>query len=191
MKMRKIGYDKSSFFRFTFCPFDSLCKILKNDFSDIYNYEYLIPHTENMVKNTKYNITFHSKMISQRVEKMCEFVLPDRERRKIYEEEYKKNIYLINKWKDQIKNGNKIVYFLTSPTQLSKNQLIELRNLILHMGSNNFKIVYLTLEHWNTNISLAKIEVEKLKFFAPYNDVLASDDNSYERIFTNFKLTYD
>lgn len=185
-QFKRIGYDKSSFFRFASCKFPSLIKILENNFKDIYKFENLIPVTNTMVRDIKYNIAFHSQMTSKVINEKRLFTMNERERKKIYDFELSKIKYLLKKQDEQFTSDQKKFFFLKTDLPLSCSQLDRLCINLKLLGSKNFYIVYLTLDEWKIESNNENIKIEKLLFFSLGNETDKGDNKSYNEIFRKY-----
>ena len=98
-QLRRIGYNDSSFFRWTLSPYKSTFNLIQNDFKNLFLKENLVPVWDNMVEDTKYKISFHSKLLSKQdeVTKQRSF-LDTYDFEQIYQSEYQKIQHFIQKW---------------------------------------------------------------------------------------------
>jgi len=65
LQFRRIGYEESRFFRFTFNPFPQVLAVIRHDFGEVYERGNLRPHTDDMVCDTRFGVVFHSDLKSQ------------------------------------------------------------------------------------------------------------------------------
>jgi tetratricopeptide (TPR) repeat protein len=197
LQFLRISYTESSFFRFTSSTFVSVFKILQNDFKDIFDREYIIPRPkcERMVKNTKYNIAFHSKLVStiNPVTGEQAFSL-NYNFDEVFNNEKNKINYLIQKWNDLMNSNKKILFILKNDSQervLKQKDLEKLVCLFLEKYSNrNFKIICLQLSKfkeskWNSEYLINHY----FPCFAPRNSAKSADLKSWDNLFANYPLS--
>lgn len=111
------GREVGSLLRWAVTPPESLAKAIRSGFSGIYDFEYLMPNTDGMVRDTRSGIAFHSRMAS----KDNVFLANDQDRYEIFKGEQEKINYLTAKILDSL-SKDKIfickktgVYRLTQP----------------------------------------------------------------------------
>ncbi len=194
MLMKKWGYDNSSFFRYTYSPPSSILKIIQNEFKDIYLFENIIPNTDTLVRDTKNNISFHSKQKSliDPDSKQRLFIHTEDERIKIFASEKSKISYLIDKWRYQIQDNKHIYYFIKDTNLLGEDFLQKLIDALKNIGNDNFDLVYLSLKKWENKVrryeKIDKLKIAYLNFYAPNSNVISCDEDSYKGIFEKFGL---
>jgi hypothetical protein len=193
MALVKYGYDESSFLRYSGSSIDSLASLINNQFKDVFLLENLTSHYIHMLKDTYYDIRFHTSMKSKfnKEIKQWEFILKDKKQYEIYIQEKAKIEYLIKKWYFQVQNY-KIIYFIKDTLFIEKKELIKLINAIKSLGSENFEIYYISLTKWKSKcINYNKIKhltVSYVDYYAPIECAGKSDENNYKKIFKKIKI---
>jgi hypothetical protein len=196
LQLKRIGYDKSSFFRYTYCGFDCLIKLFENDFKKLFQFESLIPLQGGMIRDGLYDMAFHSDLFE--LEKLKYNNQAD-----IYEDERSKHLYLVEKLKKQLSNNERNLFFIKSNHNWTTQHLHKLINIIEDFGNLNFSLVVL-LSKENSQKKVI-IEDERVCFyelsrFAPDEDVLDVRENEYDELFRKLgvlsekrvsKLEYD
>lgn len=197
LQFLRINYAESSFFRFTSNTFLSVFKILKNDFKDIFAKEYIVPRPKckHMVKNTKYNIAFHSKLISTINYATGEQAFSlDYNFDEVFNNETNKINYLIQKWHDLMNSNKKILFILKNDSQervLKQRDLEKLVCLFLEKYSNrNFKIICLQLSKFKESKWKSEYLINHyFPYFAPRNSAKDADLKSWDNLFANYPLS--
>jgi ethanolamine utilization protein EutP (predicted NTPase) len=107
------GFDEGALFKWARIPaLDGLIKLLRNDFSNFYRFDNLSPIFDDMVEDKSCGILFHTDMFSHEIERERRWVEPNESlRREIYNIEYEKRIYLVDKFKASIAVDEKIFVF--------------------------------------------------------------------------------
>jgi Putative papain-like cysteine peptidase (DUF1796) len=117
LQFRRIGYEHSSFFRFTASPFKSTYQIIENDFQNIFLKENLVPRVCRdretvMVRDTKYDIGIHAAMPYVKTEKGKNLFIQNEAFNAAYDREYSKVRYLIEKWNSLVKSDQNVLYLI-------------------------------------------------------------------------------
>ena len=196
IQFKRIGYEESSFFRFTSSSFDSTLEILKNNFQDIYNPQYLIPRPDcnSMVVNTKYNIAFHSKLDSKKNERGEQEFLSTYNFEEVLQKETDKINYLIHKWNQLMMSERRVLFFLkndSSENYIDESSAGELCSLLLEKYSNhNFKILCIQLDKfreskWNNPYLINKY----FPFFASRRTAKKGFVSGWNVLFSEFPLS--
>ena len=193
----RIGYKESSLFRFTSSKLNTTLKIIKNDFSDIFNRKYIVPRPgcPKMVFNNKYKIAFHSKLTSiidsqgnQDFDSAYDF-------ERVFQDETNKINYLISKWYKLMESDSKVLFFLKNDScenyidEATANRLCKL--LLNKYKNHNFKILCLQLDkfaepQWKNRYLINRY----FPYFAPRTSAMHgnSPESSWDRIFAEFPL---
>jgi len=186
LQLRRVGYDKSSFFRFTYCNYASLVNILENQFRDIFLLENLIPHTDNMVKDTKYNIVFHSKLHSTLRDGSREFIR-NKDFKEVYTQEFEKHNYLIQKDMALFRSKQKILFFIKSNMLLQMEQLDKLVDIFKKYNPDmKFQILYITPQPYISSNDF--VSIEKISKYAPDANVHDVDLDYYNKLFMQLNI---
>jgi tetratricopeptide (TPR) repeat protein len=197
LQFLRINYTESSFFRFTSNTWLSVLKILQNNFKDIFEKEYIVPRPKckHMVKNTKYNIAFHSKLISTINHATGEQAFSlDYNFDEVFNNETNKINYLIQKWNNLMNSDKKILFILKNDSQekrLKQKDLEKLVCLFLEKYSNrNFKIICLQLSKFKESKWKSEYLINHyFPYFAPRNSAKDADLKSWDNLFANYPLS--
>jgi hypothetical protein len=108
---RKLGIEQGSLFRWASMKPPSLLALLRNDLKSIYEYENLTPLRRAMVRESTYDIGWHSGMKSIPRESELVFAHDDPERKAIFEREKRKIGYLVTKFLTRLRAGG-CIYFI-------------------------------------------------------------------------------
>jgi len=190
-QLRRIGYEESSFFRWTLSSYKSTYKLIQNDFINIFLKENLVPVWDNMVEDKTYKISFHSKMLSQKHEQneTREF-LKNYDFNRIYQSEYQKIQHFIQKWFDLVNSDQLVLYILKEEKHGSKYNGKKLLDLLESKYPNHkFEIAYIQHEEKKE----ADWEFDKLNniyfpCFAPISHADQGDKKSWDALFARFPL---
>ncbi len=189
LQLRRWGYEESSFFRFTLCRLPALKKILNSKFNNVFQYENLIPGNDNMVRDTKYNIAFHTGMKSKVIDGKRVFIQNSDDRFEYYKTESNKVQHLIEKMKSEIHTGKRILFFLKTDEILEYKIINELVIALEKFGFTNFNIVYLALNSWNINWENEKIFIERLTNYTEEGKRgTDADIHGYNNIFKKYGI---
>lgn len=143
--LRHVGVNEGSLFRFAFTSVDNINILLENNFQNLYEFQNLVPNSNNMVVDTKYGINFHTKMFSEKKDDgNWIFQQNEADRMQIHKNEYHKYIYLIDKWKTQRENDS-ILYIIKSiKDSLNYDSVSRLLLNLEKLGHNkDFKLLIL------------------------------------------------
>jgi hypothetical protein len=107
------GFDEGALFKWARLPdVRQLTRLLECDFRRFYLFENLKPMFDDMVEDSEYGMLFHSDLSSQKSGDGRRWsVVDEGARREIYDIEYNKRIYLIEKLKAAIAADDKIFVF--------------------------------------------------------------------------------
>jgi tetratricopeptide (TPR) repeat protein len=191
LQFQRIGWNQSSFFRFTLAPFEALCALLQNDFAGIYQRENLVPCDEDMVTDLGTGIGFHSRMRSVVDSATNRYRFePNPDLVEIHRAEAEKASYLAEKWRQQARSAMRILYFLKLEGPKARERAIYLRDLILRFyPQHDFMLLVLQTEEqrepdWNVD----RIVNRYLVRFCPPTDAFNGDTASWDRLFEEFPL---
>lgn len=104
---RNLNYEAGGLLRWAFCPPDELAEAIENRFSGLYEFENLTPSADDMVRDARYNLFFHTKMYSEN----GEFKLDAEQRLEIHRDEKEKSVYLIQKFIETVEANQHIFVF--------------------------------------------------------------------------------
>jgi hypothetical protein len=190
-QFKRIGYDESSFFRWAYSPFESTINLIQNDFKDVYLKENLIPDWDSMVEDTKYKISFHTKLLSEEDQQTKNrYFLANYSFDEIHQKEVKKIQYFIKKW-DSLVNSDKSVLYIIKPDQDgSQAHAKKLLDLFNHKYPNHqFMIVYLqTQEFQEPDWGFSQLKNIYFPHFAPVEQATNGSVAAWDELFANFPL---
>ncbi len=108
---QKYGIDEGGLLKWArILELRSLIKLISNDFENFYCLENLIPKYDDMVEDKEYGILFHSALGSCSVGEDRHWIETDESSRAaIYDIEYAKREYLVNKFRSAVANDEKIL----------------------------------------------------------------------------------
>ena len=196
IQFQRIGYEESSFFRFTSSKFQTTFNIIENDFKQIFNREYIVPRPKckRMILNTKYNIAFHSKLTST-IDSQGQYFSRQYDFDKVFKAETSKINYLIDKWNKMMDSERKVLFILkndSSERYLDENKVGKIARLLLNKYKNhNFKILCIQLDKFQeTQWQNPYLINRYFPFFAPRTSAMhgTSPIDSWDKIFTEFPI---
>ncbi len=122
------GAEPSSLFRWATAPLHGVLRGLEDGWADIYSWEHLKPWAFDMAWDDKYQCAFHCAVHSSRSSEDApfEFVLPEVERRAVWEADRSKFIHLRDKTIASLKTGNKI-YVVKANAGLTLSECLALK----------------------------------------------------------------
>ena len=190
-QLRRIGHNESSFFRWTLSPYRSTFNLIENDFQDLYLPENLVPVWDNMVEDTKYKISFHSKLLSKQDQNSQQRVFLDSyDFEQTYQEEYRKIKYLVQKWYDLVNSDRSVLYIIKQEQHGSKYNAKKLLDLFeAKYPHHQFAIAY--IQHQDKQDApweYTKLHNIYFPRFAPIDHADCGDLNSWNELFTRFPL---
>lgn len=195
LQFLRIGYKESSFFRFTSANFNTTFNIIKNNFNDVFNQEYIIPRPkcEKMVLNKKYGIAFHSKLSSKIEQNGTQKFATAYNFAEVFQNETSKIDYLISKWNQMMSSERRIMFLLKNDSEhkhISQNMANKLCRLLLKKYKNhNFQILCLQLDkfkepQWENPYLINRY----FPYFAPRVSAKNGSIDSWDQIFAEFPL---
>jgi hypothetical protein len=172
---RAIGENPSGLLRWAISPPSSLMTALASDFDDFYQYPNLLPSAADMVRETRYDLFFHTSMRS--FDKV--FVEPEAARRQTYQAEKAKMDHLLTRFRARLADPATIFVYKTN-AGVSDQQADDLRRAIRRYGPGHLLVVRTASDRgaWGTvqrrDDGLLIGHVDR---FAPYSQ---ADDVSVE-----------
>ncbi len=188
LQFMRYGYNESSFFRYVACDIDSLANLIENEFNGIFLFENLVPSYDDMVRDVKYGIAFHSDMKSSIVDGVRVFLHEEVERKQVYQAEYSKVIYLLEKWRSQILARESVLYFIKSNREINKEQFSAIFGFIDPYGSGNVKLVNLVDRDLDFYVKDGRLIYECVSRFAPFDRATDAVIGEYDYIFKKYGL---
>lgn len=190
-QFRRIGYDESSFFRWTLSSFDSTYKLIQNDFQDVYLQENLVPVWDNMVEDSKYNISFHSQLLSNKdPETNQRYFLDNDNFDIIYQEEYLKIEHFIQKWFSLVQSEQYVLYIIKQEKNSSRANAEKLLKLFEDKyPTHRYTIAYIQdKQFYEGNWQLPKLKNIYFSRFAPISQADDGEIADWDRLFQQFPL---
>ena len=192
-QLRRIGYEESSFFRWTLSSYKSTFKLIQNDFADIYLKENLVPVWDNMVEDQEYKISFHSQMLSQKQDKdQPRKFLTSYDFNEIYQAEYQKIQHFIQKWFELVNSNKLVLYIIKEEQHGSKYNGKKLLDLFeSKYPSHKFEIAYIQHEEkQEADWGFDKLNNIYFPRFAPISQADQGDIKSWDALFARFPLNH-
>ncbi|MEB3356529.1 MAG: DUF1796 family putative cysteine peptidase [Synechococcales bacterium] len=190
LQFRRIGYEESSFFRFTFAPFESVIELIKNGFEGVFQKENLVPSADKMVTDSRYSISFHSQLISEMQVNGKRVFVESLDFDSIYRKEYEKIQYFIEKWNKVVSSDKTVLYFIKGErnTGRERAQLL-LDTMASKYPGHQFSIIYLQLadfreEDWK----IPNLFNRYFPKFAPISSAFDADIKAWDNLFEEFPL---
>jgi len=190
-QFKRIGYDESSFFRWTLSPYSSTYNLIKNDFQNLYLKENLVPVWNNMVEDHQYRISFHSHLLSKQNDQTGKrYFLTDYDFDKIYQEEYQKIQYFVNKWNSLVNSDKNVLYIIKEERHGSKSNAEKLLNLFKQKYPNHkFAIAYIQgQDKYEPDWGLDQLKNIYFPRFAPISQADDADTAAWDDLFNRFPL---
>lgn len=190
-QLRRIGCEESSFFRWTLSPYRSTFNLIQNDFQDLFLKENLVPVWDNMVQDTKYKISFHSKLLSKQDEitKQRNF-LKTYNFEQTYQLEYQKIQHFVRKWFALVNSDKSVLYIIKQEQHGSKYNGKKLLDLFEEKYPHHkFAIAY--IQHQEKQDKAWEYEkLHNIYFprFAPISHADRGDIQAWDRLFARFPL---
>lgn len=201
LNFRRIGYEISSFFRFTSCGYAPMLKLIEGDFAGAYEKENLVPVTDRMVRDMGTGVVHHSLLRSHLLNGTRVFS-QDYDFDEVYAKEYSKICYLIQKWRDMVASDQKVLYIYKHPQGISRESAEKLLSAVRSQGSHNkvrldsaqssfhpCDLLCLQLEaHQEPEWPVAGLFNRYIPKFAPNNRAQGYDVAAWDRLFAEFPL---
>lgn len=188
LQLVRYGYNESSFFRYVACDIDALMNLINKDFDDVFGFVNVVPSYDDMVRDEKYNIALHSKMRSSLVDGKRAFDLSSDGRAGLYSAEKSKVKYLLDKWREQIRNKESAVYFIKSNKDINEDEFKSILEFVDPENSGRVKLVNLIISERNADPVDERVVFERISRFAPYNQANDAVTEEYDIIFRKYGL---
>lgn len=175
---RRSGLEPGGLLRWAFTSPHALIKALEGRFSGIYEYENLVPSSDDMVRDSRYGISFHTKIRSEVRDGKRAFIQAEPERRNMHGEEAAKAQYLKTKLIRQLDNAEKV--FVYKVNYAVENATMKgLHDGLLAYNSGNTLLLVGCFGKppgtvWQASPGMLMASIDRL---APYE---RADDISYE-----------
>lgn len=192
LQFERIGYHESSFFRYLYSPVESTIRLLENDFKGVFLRENLVPHQYNnhMVCDVKYDIYFHSQLVSAKDSQGNLYFLSDYNFEELYQQELGKVHYFIQKWEALAASGKRVLYLMKDELNPSREKAEHVTSLVRQRyPDHDFLLVYLQVEthrepEWNT----PNLVNRYFPRFAPVTNAFDADLETWDSLFAEFPL---
>jgi tetratricopeptide (TPR) repeat protein len=192
LQFRRIGYQGSSFFRFTFAPFAATYAAIDGDFNRVFERENLRPHTDGMVRDLGSGIVFHSDLRSAldagsgRREFLTSYDFDE-----IYGMNERPKIrHLVAKWRAVTQSRQDVLYFLKvdqgDPCELAGR----MAGLFRHKyPAHRWTILCLqSVDPTQAEWGIPGVINRHVSRFAPIDNAQDADLGAWDRIFAEFPL---
>ncbi|NPA24730.1 MAG: hypothetical protein GXO34_02760 [Deltaproteobacteria bacterium] len=195
LQFRRIGYQRSSLFRYTTVTSNALITLINNDFSDLFLKENLEPAAvDHMVFDRGSGMAFHSRLYSRFDPDIGKRTFrTDYDFDKIYRQEKNKVDYLVDKWHKLAASSQKVLYFFKNNQGSSRKEAVALRDTLANRyPEHDFLILYLQPRSlfeppWG-EARLANVYLDHL---APYDNALkGADRQGWNHLFRNYPLKH-
>lgn len=183
LNFSRIGYEYSSLLRFAMTPSKSLMDLFDNDFANIF--ETITPVSNNMCQCQKYKISFHTKMHSEMVDGIRKYK-NNIDIESLHKTDLEKIAYLREKFLSDMKSKDRILYFLKSKQNLTKDYVSNIYNKIVAYGGNPTLLVL--SENIIDPVENESIHYEHIPKFAPYTNAYDYDKTAWDEIFAKYPL---
>ena len=162
---RVCGREVGSLLRWAITPPDALVNGLRSRFSGLYDFDYLTPHTDGMVRDTRSGFIFHSQLLS----KNKEFIQNEQKRREIHRVEWEKINYLSNKLIESM--SLKKIFVYKRKERIPESTAKDIADAIASLGPSTLLVVtdlgemdFGQVKHVSDNLYIGRIDK-----FAPYH----------------------
>ena len=133
---RAYGIDTGGLLRWSFSQFPSMIRALQRNLQDIFQYDSLVPYTNDMVRDVQSNICFHSQMKSNGTT----FLADDSVRRPIFSVELAKIEYVTKKLLARMKDPSVILVYKCN-RNLSDDEIQTLADTLAPFGPAQLLVV--------------------------------------------------
>ncbi|QKX15829.1 hypothetical protein [Microbulbifer sp. YPW1] len=190
----RIGYDYSSVFRFGRSDLLENMRLLEADFDGVY--ESVSPVSNDMVRCDKYNVSWHSSIKSALEGGERKVLCSEIEAEKYRIEEKNKLMHLVKKWHQDLASNKKIAFFYKSNSEPDVASLQRFLDYLQYKcPSLSFKLIVVLTEEQRSLLGDrlgalgGEVEVEVVKFFAPYHDAYSYSADCWDKIFSKYPVS--
>lgn len=189
LNFRRIGYEVSSFFRFTSSSYESTMQLIERDFKDVYLKENIQPVLDHMIRDLGTSIVHHTALHSKEENGVRQFS-PDYDFEEAYAKEASKIQYFVQKWNDLTASDQKVLYIFQNPHFTSRQRAEDMLALLRRKyPKHNCDLLYIQLEaHREPEWPTEGLFNRYFARFAPYDDAYSYDQAAWDRIFAEFPL---
>lgn len=189
LNFRRIGYEVSSFFRFTSCNYATMFKLIESDFANVYAKENIVPVLDRMIRDTGTGIVHHTRLLSHETNGTRQFT-QDYDFDEVYAQEYSKVQYLIQKWRDLARSNKKVLYFFKHHHATSRAAAEKLLNLMrTQYPQHQCDILYIQLDAYKEPLwPVPSLFNRYVARFAPNANANDYDIPAWDRLFAEFPL---
>ena len=192
LQFRRIGYEESSFFRYTANPFEAVLALIKNDFAGVFRRGNLQPDSDDMVRDTHTGVVFHSGLKSalDPVSGRRQF-LNNYEFDEVYgRKDLPKARHLVAKWRALTQSRQDVLYFLKLH---GENRLTQAKALLAvfreKYPAHRATILCLQTEDpAEPDWGIPGLINRHLPRFAPFDNTHDADTAAWDRVFAEFPL---
>lgn len=192
LQFRRIGYEESSFFRFTSNSFESVLAVIRDDFAGVFQRDNLQPHTDDMVRNTLYEIVFHSDLRSAAdPQSGRRHFLPAYDFDEVYgRKEAPKVRHLVAKWRALTRSQQDVLYVLKLDGADRRARALQLRAVFRekYPAHRSTILCLQTADPAEPNWGIPGLVNRHLPRFAPFDNAHDADTAAWDRLFQEFPL---
>lgn len=140
--LRSFGNLESSLFRWAFlADYAKLLDFVPNVPIDLYHSDLLVPFVDDMVTNVKYEISFHSKLLSKCIGGNRVYLYKEYDFTKIHKNEVEKISYLSSKFENSLRSGRKIFVIKNNLNEMAREIDVLASRIFKCSGSKTLRIV--------------------------------------------------
>ncbi|CAE1144415.1 hypothetical protein ACWA06_04370 [Serratia rhizosphaerae] len=179
--LRSKGIENGSLFRWSLIKdHQDLLNLISSNFEGFYQLNNLQPTWRNMLVDKANGVIFHTELYSQEINGHWEFEENDEKRKEIYLAEKEKIDYLVKKFKNSLKEGNRIFVIKKNNNEIDMSVIERLSAALEQYGKAKILVVFQS----NESDKLGKIEYVNDNILISYIDRFAeysqADDISVE-----------
>lgn len=187
--LRKKGIESGSLFRWSLIKdHQDLLNLISSDFNEFYQYHNLQPTWRNMLVDSSNGVIFHTELFSQQVGEHWEFEDDEDTRKEKYLIEKEKIDYLVNKFNNALKEGNRVFVIKKNNNHIDMTVIEKLANKLNQSGKAKILVVFQNddknklglVEHYNENILISYIDR-----FADYSQADNISVEGWDKIINN------
>jgi hypothetical protein len=186
--LRELGCETGSFFRWASANTESVVKLLRHEFHEVYDFNNLQPSYLDMLRDKKYGVAFHTSMKAKLTDSGYSFIEQGDQLKKLYEQDKAKIDYLITKFRKKALEKNTI-YVVKANQNLADDTCMNLLMVLKNFcRRNDVKLLVVKASEENAGQVFynGNFYVGFIARFAPYDK---ADDVLYEQWFEVLEKT--
>jgi hypothetical protein len=162
---RAYGIDTGGLLRWGFSQFPSMIRAFQGNLQGIFQFDNLVPYTNDMVRDTRSNICFHSQMKSNGTS----FLADAQVRQSIFSVELSKIEYMTKKLLNRMKDPSVILVYKCN-RNVSDTEIETLSETLAPFGSAQLLVVRTGNDHGTVRRVNNRLMLGIIDRFAPYNE---------------------